>query len=421
MLPAAGRFVAAIWGPALSAAVLFFSLRFYTAALAPGVFGLAVLGTTALALIDGLGPMAFAQVLAQLMKDRESRADRTALGLALGLWFSLWYALLLLVGVALVALWYGPAAALTVTLLAMPYCLLETPRSSGQMVAMLDRRFGLVSAWSAADAIATMALSLAAIRLTSAGPEALLLGAMGGRMVTTLIAAPLALGPYRDWRLDCEAARAALPNAIHFGWSVAVMAPLAWIGIFADRYITGATAGLAAAGVLAALAGTVARPFAIASSGLTNLFRPDLLDQAAGRATQHGRPLLQWLGAALGIGLAGVIGIAVLGPWLADFLIRFPTPGIDRGALMVVIALSQACVILAHAVDNRVLAVGRSRSLLFSQVAAMLIGLPLIAYGATHWGVIGAAWGRVSNELLKLVCAATLVWWIGRGSKGQTP
>lgn len=409
LLATARRFVAAVWGQLLAGVILFGSMRLYTGSLDPETFGLAMLALTALSLLDGLGSMAFSQVLAHQLKDRADRSSRIGLALGLGRWFALWLALLMAVGLGLGAYWLGGRAAALLAPIAVVFCATEGIRAAGQMVALLERRYPVVSGWQAAEAVVILGLSVLAIHLTGGEPVSLLAGSMGGRIVTTAIMAPLALGSPAHWVADRAAAREAVPRAVGFGWSVAVSAPLGWLGVFADRYVTAGSAGLVAAGLLAALSGSVGRVYATVSSGFTNLYRPDLLDEAAGRKPEHERPLQRWLVQAVAIGLLGIGAFAVLGELFADILVRFETPGVNRGLLMTVIALSQLFVLLTHACDNRLLAHGRSRALVGVQLAVLVAGLPLIGWAASQYGVIGAALGRVANEAMKLAASAVLI------------
>lgn len=421
MIQALRKFFAAAWGQAVAALVMLLSLRLYSTQLEPEAFGLALLATTALALIDGVGSMAFAQTLAQLLKDEETRSARIGLALGLGRWFAAWQGILYGSAVLLVWAWFGLAVTLWLLPVVVLFCVLEVPRAAGMTLAMLERRFGLISTWNALDASVVVIMSLVFIHFTGQHPVALVLGALSGRALTSIMLVRPALGPLRHWSIDRGAARLALPKATAFGWSIALMAPLGWVGAFADRYIVGAAAGMVEAGVLAALAGAVMRPYGVLSAGIANIFRPDLLDQAAGRQPRHPRPLLAWLKIAMLTGIAGIGIFWLLGDLVADFLITFRTPGIDRGHLMTLIAASQMLVLMAHAFDNRLLADGHSRGLLATQVITLLLGLPVVGWGAHLAGAEGAALGRVAAEFLRMAGAAMLLLYglglIGRRGK----
>lgn len=389
--------------------LLFVSLRFYIDLLGPAPFGVAMLAAGAFSLLDGLGSMAFAQVLALLLKDYPDQASRNGLALGLGLRFIAWLALLAAIGLTLAWFALGPNSLAVLALPAILFCVTEPLRATAQMCALLDRRLHLSSTWAAAEAVLTLACSLLLILLSNRAPAALPAGMMLGRSIGALVFSRCILGHPANWIVSRQSARAALPRAVRFGWSVAALAPLGWLGVFADRYIVNATTGVVAAGVLAALSGLVTRPYAMATASLTNVYRPDLLDLAAGRSNSHQRPLRNWLRASLGIGIAGIAGFAVIGIPLTDFLVPFPTPDINRGGLIVLIAFAQVFVLLTHAVDNELLALGRGRSMLASQATATVLGLVIIAVGAIWAGVEGAATGRIATEALKFGVASTVL------------
>ncbi|WP_336985429.1 hypothetical protein [Altererythrobacter aquiaggeris] len=410
----AGGLLAASWGQAVAAIVLLFSLRIYSAELGAVPFGAAMLALGGMALFDGFTTSAFGQVLAQLLKDLDDGRKRIGLGLGLGCDMALFQAVTGAAAIILTGIFLDWTSAGVLAVLLPAFCILEPVRLTGQMVLLLERRYAALSTWIALEAVMTLFFSVIAIKLTQGNPASLVAGAVAGRIVSASIGGIAIIGS--KFNVDRDAARIARPRAIRFGSSVAIMGPLGWLGLFADRYIVGATTGLAQAGVLAALSGAVAKPYGVITSGLTNRFRPDMLDEAAGKERDGFSPLTIWLLTALTIGGAGLLGFIFLSDQFADFLIAFPTPGLDMGTLLTVLAASQMLVLLTHAFDNQLLAAGQSRPLLLTQIAVLIIGLPLIAIGAVWSGAIGAAIGRFGNEGLKLVAVAVLVTIVTRKS-----
>ncbi|MGC1271623.1 MAG: hypothetical protein WA842_13610 [Croceibacterium sp.] len=406
------RLFSASWGQVVSAIVSLLALSLYTAGMGPDSFGAAMLALGALSLCDGVGALAFAPTLANLLKDYDDRVSRIALALSLAGRFWRWMLVVGVAGALAAILYFGLRQSLILLPLIALFTATEGLRVAGQTIAMLERRYMVLSGWNAADALITLGASLALIRLTDGAPDALVAGALCSRIVTTLLFIQPAIGRAGQWQFDPAGARALQKRAMAYGWTIAAMGPIAWLGLFADRYIVGATLGMAEAGVLAAIAGAVARPYGIVSASLTNLFRPDLLDQAAGRPPHHARPLATWIAAAVAIGLLGLGGLAVIGQYLADFLIAFPTPEIDEWSLLVIIGLSQTLVLVTHALDNSMLARGSVRTMLALQTSILICGLPLIAGGALMFGVTGAAWGRAANEGLRVLGAALFLLWV---------
>ncbi len=403
------RLLAAGWGQLVAGLLTFLSLRLFSDLLGPSDFGVAMLAMGAVSLLDGISSAAFAQVLGLAMRDNAERQERLRIAFGLSRYFRRWLAGLCGAGVILSAWWFGWKEAGWLAAASLVFVASEGPRVTGQTAAMLDRRFTLLSSWSALDALSTLGVSLAAIWLTAGNPVAVPLGMLLGRSLVTALMILIAIGGPDNWQADAQAARLELPRALQLGWSVAVMAPLGWLGLFADRYIINATTGIVAAGVIAALAGAVTRPFSITSAALTNVFRPELLDAVAGRKGRFAHPLRNWLLAAALIGLAGTAAFALIGNAFAAFIIKFPTPGIDRGLILVLLSVSQLFVLMTHAVDNELLAHGMGKTLLATQIGVMVLGLPIIVIGAQQAGAEGAAAGRIVNELLKLMAVCMVL------------
>ena len=421
------RLGAASWGQITAALISLLALRFYTGRMPAAVFGEAMLVLGVLAFIDGVFGMAFNQTLVVMLKDLATRAARLRLALGLGVLFARWTLCIASIA-ALVAIAVGMATGVAPVLLvigvaaALTYTLVEPVRIIGQTINLLERRYMSMSSWQAVDALAGVTTTLVILHLTRPNPLSLCVGLVGGRLISTTLFWTMLFGPRALLGADVPQAKAERGRALRFALPVSAMAPLGWASLYIDRYVVGATIGPASAGLLAALTGAVTRPYSIVSSALTNFYRPDMLDHVAGRAPAHRHPLRDWIVVAVIAGLIGVAAMVVLGPAIVGFLIRFRTGVTDGATLLVLIALSQVLVLVTHAIDNQVLAMERSRSLLGSQSVAVALGLPMIAAGALAGGIVGAAWGRVGNEAVKLVFAAYLLGRprLRRGAQGTT-
>jgi O-antigen/teichoic acid export membrane protein len=93
------------------------------------------------------------------------------------------------------------------------------------------------------------------------------------------------------------------------------------------------------------------------------------------------------------------LGLALLGPFAAEVLIKDPIPfGFDLstpiGVGFAAVALSQvlglACLVT----------IGRARELARSTVVGALAGTPMIVLGALNFGVVGVAWAVALSEAL---------------------
>lgn len=406
------RVLAASWGQVVVAIVALLGIKLYTTMLNPAAFGVAMLVLGGMSLLDGMVGSAFAQTATVLLKDRTNSADRWRLGLGIAAvllrpalpWAgAVWVIATVLAGMGIAHDWLLP-----LTLMVPVYVLAEPLRIVGQTVLLLDRRQGILSLWLATDAITTLALSSALAWTGLLGGGVLVIGALAARALTAGVFATLLFRRWFGDGIDIAAAHSIRGQALAFAAPVSAMAPIGWLSLYLDRYIVGVLVGPAAAGVLAALSGAIVRPYAIVSAALTNYFRPDVLDEAAGRPRGGRGALTRWIWTALGIGGVAFAFVALLGGWGVRFLLSFDQPVAWADRLLLVLAASQTIVLVRHAVDNRVLAQGRSGTLLSAQAVAVALGIPLIAAGAVLGGPIGAATGRAANEALLLVVTILL-------------
>ena len=417
------RLLAASWGQLLAAIILLGSLRVYTETMPAERFGEAMLVLGGLGLIDGFASMAFTQTCAQYLKDHTSRDDRRGLGLGMARLAVIPFAVVVGLGVLATLPFVERTVVPELLAAAVLYLFAEPVRAVGRAMAQLDRRFSLASAWQTAEAAATLGISWLLIRQSGGTGGDLLLGAVAGRALAAALFLPLAMGPPAHWRPNAGMAGTIRREAFAFARPVAAMAPVGWLAFYLDRYLVGAMVGLEAAGLFAALSGAVSRPFSIASAGLTNLFRPDLLDEAAGRPPAHSRPLRRWIAYGLAIGTLGAGSFALLGDWISGLLIADQHGSAHLGGtLMAVLALSQCLVVVTHAVENRLLVANLMRRVLLWESMALIFGAPLIALAAGLAGSVGAAWGRVANEGLKLLAVALIFHFsITRLSRASKP
>lgn len=99
------------------------------------------------------------------------------------------------------------------------------------------------------------------------------------------------------------------------------------------------------------------------------------------------------------LGVVGGLGLALLGPFAAEVLIKDPIPfgfnlstpiGVGFAAVALSQVLGLACLVT----------IGRARELARSTVVGALAGTPMIVLGALHFGVVGVAWAVALSEAL---------------------
>jgi O-antigen/teichoic acid export membrane protein len=398
-------------GPIVVAATALAGVRVYTGLLGRAEFGLAMVATGVVALLDGLVVTALNQTLLALCAGAEDREKQRQIATRLG-WLLFRPLAAALVALALtvgaVALFLPvPALALVAPPLALIYLGEEIAKTTMLSPMMARRDYAGVSLWTSGEAIATLLVTAATLAFFRADALGFLIGFVAGRLTATLAFTAL----FSGFRAFAGATQAPAPQdrtkALSYGLPVSAMAPLGWISAFLDRYALSAVAGLAAAGAYSAAGGLVARPFSIATAILTNTFRPLLFHrpEAPDFLAQTRRRLGQWLATASLVGLAGVVALALLGKYVVLIALA---PAFRAGAapIMTILALAQTFAIMTHAVDNAVLATGASASLLKLQATIVFVALVLAPAGAWWGGGLGAALGRAAAEAVKF--AATL-------------
>lgn len=109
------------------------------------------------------------------------------------------------------------------------------------------------------------------------------------------------------------------------------------------------------------------------------------------------------------VGLAAVVAAASLMPWAAALLSAGEIPlgfsmsvpmSIVLGGVAVSQAIGLACLI----------PIGEGRALLTSTVLGAVLGIPLILFGAAHFGATGVAWAVASSEVVVASYQLIVVW-----------
>lgn len=140
--------------------------------------------------------------------------------------------------------------------------------------------------------------------------------------------------------------------------------------------------------------------FAVVATG--NAFQgwtlePDVTDRGE-RERRHRAAVL----AHLALGVAGLLVLAALGPWLTGLLFGAPVAasrelGIAYGAAFLLISASTPYV------RNLLLPAGRTRLVLGWTAASALAGLSVMVVAAARGWLAGVAWGMAASELVLLL------------------
>lgn len=401
---------------AINALVAFLGIAVYTRLMDARDFGSAMLWTGVLSLFDAaaLAPFSYA-LLKHLPRDSAANCQAALLrefwrfGSRMILTAS---AVLLAGGLFCLLGWAGSwtdlvafALVLVLFVMALPYRIAQTQLTLAEKPVAI--------AWThLIETVCQMAGIVAVVMATRPDCIAFLAGMAVGRLLSYVMLALFSnecryllslSGLRQDLTINTSI------DYRRFYVPLVLSALIGWLASMGDRYVIGGLAGLGVVGYFAAALGFVSRPYAIVTATLTTHYKPTLF---AAASTETRRPLLRaWFGFALGIGFAGVLGFATLGPWISN--LYFPAEyAVLISPLLPVLAVASAFTITTHVADNALIAQGRTSVLLSAQCASLVIYLLAAFWLIREGGLEGAAWARLIGQAGQL--ALTGLAYFGR-------
>lgn len=185
--------------------------------------------------------------------------------------------------------------------------------------------------------------------------------------------------------------------------SIGVMGIIGWISAFADRFIIASSLGVVASGYYSIASGLVSRPYNILTATFTVHYRPTFYNSLNDNniilfnSTQK-----KWLLGAVISGLLGICLFYFLGGIVCDILLAegYRTQIQD---ILWVLSISLTITILTHVFENKFLASGLSEKLMKIQLYLSPFPLIFIFFGGFYFGIIGAIYGRILSDCLKLI------------------
>nr|WP_249784503.1 oligosaccharide flippase family protein [Bradyrhizobium sp. IC3195] len=399
------KIVHVLWGQIIVALVTFGGLRVYTELLDRESFGIAMLCMGAVSLLDGISVMALHQTVVALCSRLQGLEDRRRLAVGL-----LYLAVVGCATLALVATLVCALLSLTVPRLIfyawvpiaiVTYLAAELTKSTQQALLSLKSDFVRLSFWSTGEAILGFGCTCMLLLVWRADWLSYLIGYFISRLLSCALFTVIFARCSFFRHVHVGAARKTIGQALTFGVPVAAMAPLGWISTFLDRFIIGSMMGAAETGTYVAATSLVSRPYALTTAVLTNYFRPQLYVAAQDSALLR-QSMYRWILAALLIGAAGAIAIFAAGDFITDLMLAAPY---RQGAtvLMLVFSIAQTISIATHAMDNAILALGRSAKLLKIQTALSIFTVMMIPIGVFWMGAAGAVIARCFAEAAKFI------------------
>lgn len=182
-----------------------------------------------------------------------------------------------------------------------------------------------------------------------------------------------------------------------------IMGAVGWVSSSADKYIIGWSLNLQEAGIYAITLGLIARPYGLLTAALTLHYRP-LIYASSENINSHLRSekiIREWVVAALLIGILGAATLYVFK--IPIFGILLSSGFVTQATFLVIPATMLFTIInISHVFDNYLLSKNRAKDLTIVQIASMPLMIGCVAAGAYFDGAIGAAWGRVVSEMIRL-------------------
>lgn len=292
-----------------------------------------------------------------------------------------------------------------VPLLLAVYLVVEPQRSSCVAILNASQFRGPYGVQLVADSALMLLATLLAISLKP-DVSSILWGVVTARTISLLIARAMVkrmvISKLDSAAQPADEKRISTTDFLHHCRPFVAMGAIGWASSFVDRYIIAWTGGMAAAGLYAVASGLMGRPYNILGASLTTHFRPTLYTSSASsdnKSADQGQ--VRWIYSALGIGLLGALVAWLLAEPMVHLLLaqEYREPAMP---LIPILGLALTATLVTHAFDNRILANGRARSLLAVQLACIPLTVFSLALGGFLGGTVGAAWGRVASEIVRL-------------------
>lgn len=264
--------------------------------------------------------------------------------------------------------------------------------------------------WLASEAIAILIATVAALHISSTVESFI-----AGQIIGTALAC-LAFGrlPKRDAKTNeagCGNFDASVRRQItRYGSPFLPFALLGWTSNLSDRYVLAIQLDTSIVGQYAAAFGIASRLPSMLSGLLNDVFRPALFEaETRGQSARCNRLFQIWL-LVLGSGVAAIlIALLLAGSILVDTLLAEEYRMGAREIILWIVA-GYGCGTLAQVVENRILASGNSRVLIWTKVAAAVTNLAMALLLIPSWGVVGAAMANTAGQATLLIITVGTLW-----------
>ena len=168
------------------------------------------------------------------------------------------------------------------------------------------------------------------------------------------------------------------------------LAVIGWISGVGDRYVIGATLGIAEVGIYAAAYALVSRPFLMLGHVIELTLRPRYMAAVAQRNFNKARKIFHgWLVLTTLVIGTTLIFVFLFSDWLATLFLGKSFR--EGAALMLWIALGYSLLVISYVFEKVLYAYERTRCVLYVQCLGAFATIAVTFFAVTQWGLYGAA------------------------------
>jgi O-antigen/teichoic acid export membrane protein len=197
-----------------------------------------------------------------------------------------------------------------------------------------------------------------------------------------------------------------------YAWPLAALPLIGWVSGQADRYLVGGFAGVAAAGLYAALYGLASKPFLMLSASVELALRQPFYGRvSAGDRIGAVRALAVWLGSVIAAAATLFFLFVSLHELIAHWLLAAEYRA--QSSLMGWVAAGYVLLCVAQVLERVCYACHDTRGVALVQAAGALASIVIAAPLVWRYGIAGAAWAvpvYFGLQLLLTVWRARRAW-----------
>ena len=220
-----------------------------------------------------------------------------------------------------------------------------------------------------------------------------------------------------DVRISAPAGLRSATIASTIDLAFAPLAALSWLSGLADRYVLAAFLNVVLVGHYVASFSIASRLPMLAGAPIADLLRPALFEaECRSDESRAKRMFTIWLAVQSTVVVLLVLFLAVFGNGLANLLLA---EAYRQGAreIMILVAAGSGLLTIAQIVENRLLSLGFSRTLLGTKLAGATANILSAILLIPKFGILGAAASNAAGNATLLAATA----WVAHRRFGKQP